>query len=101
MTELAEGLAAAEEPAAENPAPGNPADAALALRLKAIERERVIVDYANRGVAMPEIAARVGMTERAARAPASRCPRPLDPRIPGRVRGAPDEPAERGAACRL
>ncbi len=67
MTELAEGLAAAEEAAAENPAAGNLADAALALRLKAIERERVLVDYANRGVAMPLIAARVGMTERAAR----------------------------------
>ena len=58
MTELTEGPAAPEDLAA----------AALALRLKALERGRVIVDYVNRGVAIPEIAARVGMTESVARA---------------------------------
>ena len=58
MTELTEAPAAPEEPAA----------GALALRLKALERGRTIVEYANRGLAMPEIAARVGMTESAARA---------------------------------
>jgi hypothetical protein len=58
MTELAEDPAAPEEPAAD----------ALALRLKALERGRTIVEYANRGLAMPEIAARVGMTESATRA---------------------------------
>jgi len=57
MTELTEGPTAPENP-----------PAALALRLKALERGRIIVDYANRGVAIPEIAARVGMTESAARA---------------------------------
>jgi hypothetical protein len=57
MTELTEGPGAAEN-----------APSALALRLKALDRGRIIVDYANRGVPIPEIAARVGMTESAARA---------------------------------
>ena len=53
----------------ESPAaPEDPPAAALALRLKALERGRTIVEYANRGVAIPEIAARLGMTESAARA---------------------------------
>ncbi len=58
MTEITEDPAAAEGPAA----------AALALRLEALERGRVVVEYVNRGVAIPEIAARVGITESAARA---------------------------------
>ncbi len=57
MTAITEGPAAPEDSSA----------AALALRLTAIERGRVIIDYANRGVSIPEIAARVGMTESAAR----------------------------------
>jgi hypothetical protein len=56
MTELTEG------PAAENPAA-----AALALRLKALERGRIVVEYANRGVPIPEIAARIGVAEGEAR----------------------------------
>ncbi len=58
MTALTENPAAPEESSA----------AALALRLKALERGRVVVDYANRGVAIPEIAARMGLSESAARA---------------------------------
>ncbi len=58
MTELTEGPAAAE----------NPAAAALALRLKALERGRIVVQYANRGVPIPEIAARIGVADSEARA---------------------------------
>ncbi len=57
MTELTEGPATAENP-----------PAAPALRPKAFERERIVVSYANRGVAIPEIARRLGMTESAAHA---------------------------------
>ena len=58
MTDLTESPAVPEDPAA----------GALSLRLKALERGRTIVEYANRGVAIPEIAARMGMSESAARA---------------------------------
>ena len=48
--------------------PENPAAAALALRLKALERGRIVVQYANRGVPTPEIAARIGVADSKARA---------------------------------
>ena len=58
MTELTEGL----------PTPEKPAAAALALRLKALKRGRIVVEYANRGVPIPEIAARIGVADSEARA---------------------------------
>jgi len=50
-----------------DPAPASPADSARAQRLEAFRREQVIVDHLNRGVTVPEIAARVGVDEPAMR----------------------------------
>jgi hypothetical protein len=43
-------------------------EARRAARLEKLDRERLIVDYLNRGVSVPEIASRVGVTEKRMRA---------------------------------
>ncbi len=60
-----EALAAAPAPA--DPAPAPPPDA-RAQRLKQFKRDQVVVDYLNRGVSVSEIAARIGVGEKRARA---------------------------------
>ena len=49
-------------------APCSPTIDARAARLAKFERERLIVDYLNRGVSVPEIAAHVGVSEKRMRA---------------------------------
>ena len=43
-------------------------EARRAARLATFERERLIVDFLNRGVSVAEIAARIGVTEKRMRA---------------------------------
>ena len=54
------------EPAADTP--GAAAAAALAARLAAYRRGQIVVDHANRGAPVPEIAARLGLSETEVRA---------------------------------
>ncbi len=54
--------------AASPAVPGNPPSETRAARLKGFERERLIVDYLNRGVSVSEIAAHVGVGEKRMRA---------------------------------
>ena len=55
-------------PAAALPAAVDPSTEARAARLAKFKREQQIVDYLNRGVSVPEIAARVGLSEKRMRA---------------------------------
>ena len=54
--------------AASTAAPCSPSIDARAARLAKFERERVIVEYLNRGFSVPEIAADVGVSEKRMRA---------------------------------
>ncbi len=47
---------------------GRSIEATRAARLKKFERERLIIDYLNRGVSVREIAVRLGVTEKRMRA---------------------------------
>jgi hypothetical protein len=54
--------------AASPAVPRSPSTDARAARLAKFERERVIVEYLNRGVSVPEIAAHVGVSDKRMRA---------------------------------
>src|SRR5271166_1604392 len=55
-------------PAPALPTAVDPSTDARAARLEKFKREQQIVDYLNRGVSVPEIAARVGLSEKRMRA---------------------------------
>ena len=75
MPDVAEPAAGAAEPAADALAADalaanapDPAASVLAARLAGYRRGQIVVDFANRGAPVPEIAARLGISEGEARA---------------------------------
>ena len=63
-------------------------EARRAARQARFERERLIVDFLNRGVPVAEIAARIGVTEKRMRALVKRDSRPPHARGAGGLRRA-------------